>query len=782
MPETSYKVADKLFLTRQSVPTKAVAKPVETPTNHLIVIDCSGSMYGELPAIRDQLKKKMPKLLKDTDTVSIIWFSGKNQFGTLLEAEPVSTLADLQQVNQAIDRWLKPVCLTGFKEPLEEAAKVVDRVAKKRPNTAFSLWFMSDGCDNVWPRQEILKAVEKAAGGLAAATFVEYGYYADRPLLTAMAEKAGGSLIFAQHFDTYAPAFEGSLQKKLVGGKKVEITVPGDPVGGFVYALQEGDLLTFCVEGGKANIAEGVPEVWYVSPSAVGKTETLEPDAHALAQSPALAACYAALSLFSVRMLPDVVLPFLKLTGDVSFIRRFGGLFGKQKYSEFMDLAKGATFDASKRLTDGYNPKLVPADDAFTVLDLLQILSTEDGNEVLLNHPEFKYQRIGRGRVDASANLTADEQAEIDKLTAEMGKTKDAKRIGELAQKIAAITASKQDALKFVETAADASKGYAISNLTYNEEKPNISILIRKEGTVDISSRIPANLKDTLPQPFPTFIFRNYAIVKDGLVNVSKLPVKLTAATYEKIKNNDVEHKVDTFGEPSDPNFRITVVLDLGTLPIINRKMVKACSAKSLFEMEWALTKARAAQKVYNSVKKEKFPSKSVGFEIHYGAEAAAWLKEQGFTDYSGFGPKQVQAEAKDFYMAKELSISLKGFSSIPSLNEFKKQAAKGKLTASAQLMAPAFKEVEDFLASKVYTSAKNQDKLFETWLDGQFKATQAEVRKLIGEMARIKFAVIVGQVWPIEFKSVEEDSLDITVDGIKLSCKLIAREVKVDL
>src|SRR5512137_2129158 len=111
MPETSFKVADKLFLTRQSVPTKAVAKPAEVPTNHLVIIDCSGSMYGELPAIREQLKKKMPKLLKDVDTVSIIWFSGRGQFGTLLEAEPVATLADLQTVNQAIDRWLKPVCL-----------------------------------------------------------------------------------------------------------------------------------------------------------------------------------------------------------------------------------------------------------------------------------------------------------------------------------------------------------------------------------------------------------------------------------------------------------------------------------------------------------------------------------------------------------------------------------------------------------------------------------------------------------------------------------------------
>jgi len=486
-----------------------------------------------------------------------------------------------------------------------------------------------------------------------------------------------------------------------------------------------------------------------------------------------ISAAYAAASLFSTRMKPEVVYPILKALGDVALIERMGSCYGKQKYSEFMDLAKTAAFDATKRLTDGYDPSKVPADDAFTVLDLLQILATEDGNEVLLNHPEFKYQRIGRGRVDASANLTADEQAEIDKLTAEMGKTKDAKKIGELASKIAAVTAGKQDALKFVETSTDPSKGYAVHNLTYNEEKPNISILIRKEGTVDVSSRLKDGEHPKVPRTFPTFVYRNYAIVKDGLVNVSKLPVKISDATFTKLRDAGV---VD-----GDHN-QGTYVLDLGALPIINRKMVKACSAKSLFEMEWALTKARAAQKVYNTVKKEKFPSKSVGFEIHYGAEAAAWLKEQGFTDYSGFGPKQVQAEAKDFYMAKELSISIKGFSSIPSLNEFKKQAAKGKLTASAGLMAPAFKEVEDFLASKVYTSAKNQDKLFETWLDGQFKATQAEVRKLIGEMARTRFSIVVGQTWPSEFKSIDECQLNITVDGVALACTLVTKEVKVDL
>jgi hypothetical protein len=199
MSSTAYTLSRDLFLIKQVLsqntpPTAAV----ETAINHLVVIDCSGSMSWDLPKIREQLKRKVPKLLKEQDTISIIWFSGRRQFGTLLEAEPVATLVDLQDVERAIDRWLKPVGLTGFREPLEEAAKVVERVSKARKGSVASLFFMSDGCDNQWDRAEILKATETAAGGFASTTFVEYGYYADRPLLTAMAEKSGHGLLHGQ--------------------------------------------------------------------------------------------------------------------------------------------------------------------------------------------------------------------------------------------------------------------------------------------------------------------------------------------------------------------------------------------------------------------------------------------------------------------------------------------------------------------------------------------------------------------------------------------------------
>jgi len=807
----SYKVSANLYLVQSEVPKSGPPpKQVEVPTNHIVVLDCSGSMYSELPKIREQLKKRLPKLLKEKDTISLVWFSGRGEFGTLLEAEPVATLADLKDVNAAIDRWVKSIGLTGFKEPLEEVSRLIDRVGKKTKGSVFSLCFMSDGCDNQWSRAEILKTVEKAAGGLASATFVEYGYYADRPLLTAMAEKAGGQLIFAEDFDRYAPTFEAVMQRKVSGAPRIELKIPGDTIGGFAFSLAQDELTTYSVEGGAVHVPEDTGSIWYLSPAQVGSLDTFGfqtgkapstlqeiskyiSDGEAFqraAVETVLGAAYAAVSLFSVRMQPNVVYPLLKALGDVKLIEAFGGCFGKQKYSEFMEAAKNAAFGKG-RFENGWDPNKVPADDAFTVLDLLRVLASDEENRLLLDHKDFKYSRIGRGRVDASEVLTAEDQAEITKLTTEMTQTRDLNKVKEQMAKIATVTASKGPGLKFA--AKDVKDtGYSISHLTFNEERPNCSILVRKEGTVDLSSRessAPAGSK--LPTNFETFIFRNYAIIRDGLVNVDKLPVRLTGGTVRALREQGFP--LSAVRNPSEETLEETVtrirkaanerevsfVIDLKALPVINRKMVQAVSAKILFEKEYDLCKARAAQKVYNTYKKEHFPKTSVGFETTYGKDTATWLKEQGFTDYSGFSPKSVQMESTDFYMGKELHVSLKGLSSLPSLKEVKEKMAKGKVNPAGALMVPYVEEVEGFLASDIYKKAAE---VFEAWLDGQQKAATSKVRGLLFDLAQVKFAIVVGQTWPVEFKSIEENSLKITVDGVEIEGKVEAKEVEIKI
>jgi hypothetical protein len=86
-----------------------------------------------------------------------------------------------------------------------------------------------------------------------------------------MAEKAGGQLIFAETFDKFEPTVDALLQKKVVGGgKRIEIPVKGDAIGGFVWEQDGGDLITYGLTDGKASVPEHAKEVWYLSPTLVG--------------------------------------------------------------------------------------------------------------------------------------------------------------------------------------------------------------------------------------------------------------------------------------------------------------------------------------------------------------------------------------------------------------------------------------------------------------------------------------------------------------------------------
>jgi hypothetical protein len=115
--------------------------------------------------------------------------------------------------------------------------------------------------------------------------------------------------------------------------------------------------------------------------------------------------------------------------------------------------------------------------------------------------------------------------------------------------------------------------------------------------------------------------------------------------------------------------------------------------------------------------------------------------------------------------MGKELKISLKGISSLPSLKDVQKKMASGKMTPRFELMSPAVGEVDDFLDSGTYKKAADQDGLFKQWLGDKLTESKKGVRKLLYEMAQIRFSIVVGQTWFNEFATVEEGTLDI--DGV---------------
>ena len=721
----------KALVARVADRKASTKEPEAINVDHVFCIDVSGSMSGELPKLREHLKNKIVKMVQPGDTLSLVWFSGRGQHGTLLTEQAIKGLLDVKEVHDLIDRFLHPVGMTGFKEPLEDCGKVWAELRKSRPNALSSLLFMSDGCDNQWSREEILGALDKIYGKFQASTFVEYGYYADRKLLTAMAEKMGGSVVLSEDFPSFAPVVEKALCS-YPNRAFAKIEAPGCKDFAFAIA-SNGDLLTFAVENGQVTVPvdpdtkEVVFDLYWLSDSIVG-TQGSALHTEDYDYETVMKGAYAALSAYGHRMRGDIVKPLLLDVRDPSLLHKFSTCFGKQRYSEF-------AADALKPLVRArVEPEAVKKyfrTDLPTMVDLFEILMDVDAL-VLLDDAKFKYTRISRKTtsVDGSLKFKADEQS-----------------------------------------------GYPITNLTLNECRANISMLIQKWGKIDLD--VPGK-PEGLPKELRAFQYRNFTLVADGIVHVDLLVVRLTTDGYIKFKNSRLYPMFDEMGlvrgvAAHDQWFDLT--LDLTRVGLTNEQMTTQPSGKMLLEKELELLKWRAEQKVlkYYSKLHDKVEV-DASMAIAFGDAEAAWLKEKGLLKGGLFQPKTEKADATDVYKGVELQTSIKSFNSLPKIEEILERKKTGKkLTPSMELLLPIVERCED-------AAQKMKTKEFESFIDTSMRYAVARTRHLIAEVARQKYAILLGQTWFSEAKTPGELVLTAVYDGRSYECTVKLVDVDIEV
>lgn len=799
---TSWKVAEDLYLNRHTLSSAGAAPPKPEPTNHGILIDCSGSMTYDLPNLRALVKSKVPTLIGEDDTITVGWFSGRGECGIIpgVEGVRLANMKDLTEVYRAVDRWLRPVGLTAFAEPIALMDEVLRRVGRKNPGRS-ALFFMSDGMDNCSRRNEILDAVERIAPHLASATFVEFGPYADRPMLASMAERAGGSLIYAADFAAYEPVFSAAMAKRGGAAKKVQVLLDWMPVSGFAFGQDEDDLLTFAADEiggapGRAVVGAGVSvpghlgEVWHLSEQPDGVSGQSLADVARMAgtrrtsittpEAVVLSAAYAAMALYAQRVQPKVVWSILRALGDVAFIEEFATCFGKQRYSAFVERCQKGAREAGW-YTKGYDPARVPREDATTILDVMSLLAGDERCRILTESPAFTYTRIGRKSVSKSDMLTVAESEAVAELAKEMSESATAREVAPLRtalDNLRAILDGRKKPLKFVLDATGREGGYQVNDLVWKEGMPNLSFRVKQSGTVDLALEdMPADVLRALPAVMPTFRYRTYTVVKDGFVHVEWLPVRVPAEVRDTlIALGVIDPAVDVVTRVDD---LFEVVLDLRKTPVINQKMVNDVNARDLAGKVWRLLELKAAAKVWSHYTPKR---ESKGYATVYGQTAAKWLDEHGITDHSGFRVESTSAPSRDFFVAKRLEVKIPGFSSLPSVEDVRSRmdpdpkAKKPKaITPSAKLMVPYLTEVDGFRASPFFLKAANKEALFEKWVGDQAKAAIAETRRLQAEVAKVVFTLIVGQVWFKDLGSLDETKLKVDLGGE-------SREVTFDL
>lgn len=706
--------------------------PVASNAHRVFVIDCSGSMSYDLPQLRRELKQRLPILTQEGDLVSLVWFSGRGEYGALVEALPVKRLTDLAQLNTAIDRWLTPVGMTGFKEPLGEVVTVAGR--NKLP---VHLFFMTDGYENQWTKNDVLTAAMQAGDSVTSTTIVEYGWHCNHNLLVEMAETMGASLIVSDKFARLNDEWQRSLTSPVKGGKKVEVAAPKTTTTDYAISIDGGNVITHKIENGKVLVPAGTKQVYFLTGDSKAREVPDTPE-------------YAALLATAQRMDTERVWSLLAGIGDVALIDKFATCFSAQDYADFTAMVLECVNDKSKRYAAGFDQNAVPATDAFTVIDLLDLLASDDQVRVYPYHDAWKYERIGAKR----ANASTFNQADKDDLIREIEKVTGADELVNIRAKIDEMV--NRHEYRFVPLDAVKTGGVQITSLTYNEERPNVSIQVKIHGTVDLPKDRPLGL----PECFPTFIYRNYAVIKDGIRHglLSCLPVSMSRKTHEVLIDNGVMVDAEEWKEGR-------IYLLNANLPVVNQAMVTPKpSAQEFFTNALKVMEAKAATKVYGSLwRATGGERRSVGYDIVYGVAASDWLKQIGLTDHGGFSPQTVAVDPTDAYVAHTLSVKLKGLSSLPKVDDvIAKRKAGGKLTPSMQLMVDALDQYDAMLTDDGYKSASDKDAFVNGWLDAKKWECTYNARRLAREMAKTKFAILVGHTWFREFSGLEENTLTV--------------------
>ena len=725
------KFDENYYLVSQEVNSNVTVE-VAKKTNHIFVVDVSGSMSYELPKIRTQLKNKLSNIMKEGDTISIVWFSGSRDAGILKEEIEVKSLKTLSDLNDAIDKWLRPVGLTAFLKPLELVKDLIVRIRKNRPDGVFSMIFLTDGCNNDCPWNEVIKTLKGLESDIASSTFVEYGYYADTRALTQMASVLGGEKISCDGFDDFEPMFDAKISSSVYGGKKTVVDITDRYLYDFAFSVgKDGSVLLYNIADNKIMVGGDVKEIYFFSANGVGGGTIID------------AALYAAIYVLSDKLLNDDAEKVFYALGDNHYYRMLANAFGKQKLNAFKAAIKDCVADASKRFPDGGRAAIQKVDDnAYCLMNLIEDLGNIEGCLFYAGHPEFSYNRIGRKKVAVGSTLT----------DADKKRLSEAKDVDELNKITAELAETKVDA-KFVNSNPD--RGYPMTDLVWNESRANLSIRIYIEGEV----QLPKNKFNV--DKVASFQYKTFTIVKDGIVNVQKLPVSYTDELYNIVMNKGLNADID--------NVAGTIILDLTSLPLVNRGMVRAVSAKGLAIQEWELIKLQGDKKVYDYYRKSLFPKTSKSFVEMLGQEAADWLKEIGVTDFNGFAPKVTSAEATDFYMSVNLDTKIKGLSSLPKVEDVVAKLKSGApLKVSEWVMSDAIKKYQAQLESDMFTSLSEEQQkgVLKTYLETKSGILNKCRRKALQEIAQIKFALILSKKWFTEFKNFDENKLSLKLDG----------------
>jgi hypothetical protein len=694
--------------------------------HHIHIIDRSGSMSGYLRDLVENVKQTI-RSMSDDDFVTVIWFSGVGEYRTVLKGAK----KDQQSMDKILDELKWSVGMTCFSQAVAEAKVVVGELRAICPNFNVTLFTDGQPCVYGWSAQEeqkrVLDIVDSMKSDILAFNTVGYGWYYDRDFLTRASQLSQfGQMVHATNIAEYQTIWQHNFER-ITGMVAQSLSVVPWQNAEVLYIsskntkLAKGELNLTALDKRKNQVFMIIDSTDNPDSAVFGidgeivdtsklkvtklKAETLD----------YLRYAYATEKYYDGKR--EAALDVLAQIGDKGLIDSHVNAFTYDEVEAQVKKLRQATLDPKKRNLLGKVPAgYLPKEDAVCAVDVIKAL----GNGHSFYVPVKNYNRIGL-KVNDEFNLF-----------------------------------SKDDS-KF--------QCSPFGAFTFNKEKLNLSVMFSVSGSVDLN---PLQAKKVGLEPkFATAIYRNHTVIKDGNLNIPEFTAIMDNATLQSLEGleeaiatdagfiKDVKPFETAFDGRVEGREYFEVAIKLSDIPIINKTYANRYpDGASVFTAVKRMAELEAAQKVVKHFIGEAKESntavlkESWGGDKTYTKDQIDLLSEHGLDSkgrYSGVARK-TEEKGEDFYEARTLEFTLKGFSSLPTVAKVQEKIAKAndpktKFNGPESLMRVA---VDHLVASGLEKGTVESTRT----LQSQLGSIQSELFSIRANLASAKIAKILTGGW----------------------------------
>jgi hypothetical protein len=317
-----------------------------------------------------------------------------------------------------------------------------------------------------------------------------------------------------------------------------------------------------------------------------------------------------------------------------------------------------------------------------------------------------------------------------------------------------------------------------MNEYVFNAKHLNISIKYMVKGHVNLN---PIEAKNVgLDKQVPSQIYRTQTIIKDGNLNIDKLKVRVSAETYSKLimLHNEGLITLSELAAEVNANYRegaldiesVDTVFDLNAIPVINRMYAKQSTPENILDTVKDINVLKAKQKVFkffiDKLKTKTYANKKEAGFTDYTADQIRLLESHGLNaklDYQGVDNQKAEKNEDDFYESRLLEFTLKGWSSLPKVDDV---IDGKKKNAPAESMKGAIA-----LATTIMNSEET-DKVKLESLTNLLDAVKSNILKANIELNTQKIAKVITGGWWEGLERNKKDDYEFTKDGDTLIIK----------